>query len=65
VLGYADGNPGYIPPEAEFAHGGYEVDEAHRYYGFPATFAPDSIPRLLAAVERLTTPGQGSDPAAA
>ncbi len=55
VLGYADGNPGYIPPEAEFAHGGYEVDEAHRYYGVPATFAPDSIPRLLSAVERLTT----------
>ncbi len=56
VLGYADGNPGYIPPEAEFAHGGYEVDEAHRYYGFPATFAPDSVPRLLSAVDRLTAP---------
>lgn len=54
VLGYADGNPGYIPPEAEFPHGGYEVDEAHRYYGFPATFAPDSVPRLLSAVARLT-----------
>lgn len=54
VLGYADGNPGYIPPEAEFSHGGYEVDEAHRYYGFPATFAPDSIPRLLSAVAGLT-----------
>lgn len=57
VLAYADGNPGYIPPETEFAHGGYEVDEAHRYYGAPATFAPDSVPRLLSAVERLTTPG--------
>ncbi len=58
VLGYAEGNPGYIAPESEFAHGGYEIDEAHRYYGFPATFAPDSVPRLLAAVERLTARNQ-------
>jgi len=59
VLGYADGNPGYIPPEPEFAFGGYEVDEAHRYYGFPATFAPDSVSRLLSAVERLSADRQG------
>ena len=57
VLAYAEGNPGYIPPEAEFPHGGYEIDEAHRYYGFPATFAPDSVPRLLSAVERLAARG--------
>lgn len=62
VLGYADGNPGYIAPESEFAHGGYEIDEAHRYYGFPATFAPDSVPRLLSAVERLTARKQRSHP---
>lgn len=42
VIGFADDNPGYIPPESEFVHGGYEVDEAHRYYGLPATFAPGS-----------------------
>ena len=64
VLGYADGNPGYIPPEAEFASGGYEIDEAHRYYGFPATFAPDSVSRLLSVVEGLTARDAGGEPAA-
>ncbi|TNM63789.1 alkaline ceramidase [Aliirhizobium smilacinae] len=42
VIGFADDNPGYIPPASEFIHGGYEVDEAHRYYGLPMTFAPGS-----------------------
>ncbi|WEX08761.1 alkaline ceramidase [Chelativorans sp. AA-79] len=40
IAGFAEDNPGYIPPREEYAHGGYEVDEAHRYYGMPATFAP-------------------------
>lgn len=42
VIGFADDNPGYIPPASEFIHGGYEVDEAHRYYGLPMTFASGS-----------------------
>ncbi len=42
IVGFADDNPGYIPPASEFAYGGYEVDEAHRYYGLPMTFAPGS-----------------------
>jgi neutral ceramidase len=42
IIGFADDNPGYIPPAKEFIHGGYEVDEAHRYYGQSATFAPGS-----------------------
>ncbi|MFJ9033213.1 hypothetical protein ACIRQP_32800 [Streptomyces sp. NPDC102274] len=46
VIGYADGCPGYIPPAGEFAHGGYEVDEAHRYYGMPAPFAEGAAERL-------------------
>lgn len=59
VIGFADDNPGYIPPASEFRHGGYEVDEAHRYYGLPMTFAPGSAEALaacaieLAAKERL------------
>ncbi|MCP4385188.1 MAG: alkaline ceramidase [Hyphomicrobiales bacterium] len=52
VVGYADANPGYIPPASEFAHGGYEVDEAHRFYNRPATFAPGAAERL--AVEAVT-----------
>src|SRR5690606_4737093 len=40
IAGFAEDNPGYIPPREEYAFGGYEVEEAHRYYGQPAAFAP-------------------------
>lgn len=46
VIGYADGSPGYLPPAEEFPYGGYEVDEAHRYYGMPAPFAPGAAESL-------------------
>lgn len=46
LMAYADDNPGYIPPESEYRHGGYEIDEAHRFYGLGATFAPGSAERL-------------------
>jgi len=46
VIGYADGCPGYLPPAEEYRHGGYEVDEAHRYYGMPAPFAPGAAESL-------------------
>jgi neutral ceramidase len=49
----ADGVPGYIPPESEYPSGGYEVLEAHRYYGMPAAFAPGSAERLEAAAIAL------------
>jgi hypothetical protein len=32
-LGYSNGCYGYLPTKAEFPHGGYEVDDAYRYYG--------------------------------
>jgi neutral ceramidase len=53
VIGYADGSPGYLPPAEEFPYGGYEVDEAHRYYGMPAPFAPgaaESLTQLAAGL---------------
>lgn len=55
VIGFADDNPGYIPPASEFPHGGYEVDEAHRYYGLAATFAPGSAEALAARAIELAT----------
>lgn len=55
VIGFADDNPGYIPPASEFRHGGYEVDEAHRYYGLPATFAPGSAEALADYAVRLAS----------
>jgi len=53
VLGYSDGCPGYFPPREEYAHGGYEVDDAHRYYDMPAPFAPGAAERLVAVACRL------------
>ncbi|MCB1331943.1 MAG: hypothetical protein KDK28_21815 [Maritimibacter sp.] len=60
VLAYADDNPGYIPPRAEYPFGGYEVDEAHRFYGLPAGFAPGSAENLAeAARAALDASGAG------
>ena len=49
VVSLVDGVPGYIPPRDAFAVGGYEVAEAHRYYGLPAAFAPDAAEIVQAA----------------
>ena len=53
VLAYADDNPGYVPPRAEHAFGGYEVEEAHRFYGLPAGFAPGAAELLAGAALAL------------
>ncbi len=50
VVSLADGVPGYIPPREDYPAGGYEVAEAHRYYGLPAAFAPGSAEALADAV---------------
>jgi hypothetical protein len=55
IVGFADDNPGYIPPAGEFEFGGYEVDEAHRYYGLPMTFSPSSAEALAACAIALAT----------
>jgi neutral ceramidase len=66
VLGFADDNPGYIPPASEFPFGGYEVDDAHRYYGQPASFAPGSAEAIAQAaaeaVMALRTGTAGAKP---
>ena len=49
LLSYADDNPGYIPPMSDYAKGGYEVDEAHRFYGMGATVAPGVAEHLAKA----------------
>lgn len=52
ALGYANGCIGYLPTEAAFPLGGYEVDTAYRYYG-TLMVQPDSEARLLEAATRL------------
>ena len=63
VLCFADGTPGYIPPASEYSSGGYEVDEAHRFYGMPGSFAPGGAERLAAVAESLLgLPKQAAKP---
>ena len=53
LTGFCDDNPGYIPPRSEYQHGGYEVDEAHRFYGLGATVAPGCAEAIRDAVLAL------------
>lgn len=53
VLGYCDGVSGYLPTADEYEHGGYEVRDAHRYYGMPGPYAQGSAERLANAVISL------------
>ncbi|GGF27584.1 hypothetical protein GCM10011321_18740 [Youhaiella tibetensis] len=58
IADFAEDNPGYISPASEYSFGGYEVDEAHRYYGQPAGFAAGSAEALAgAAIALLATQG--------
>lgn len=50
VAGYCDGCPGYLPPSQEYVHSGYEVRDAHRYYGAPGPFAPGAAEALTRAL---------------
>lgn len=49
VVGYANGSPGYVPNRSTYEHGGYEVCEAHRFYGEPAALAPEAGEALVSA----------------
>jgi len=53
VLGYCDGVSGYLPTADEYESGGYEVCDAHRYYGMPGPYAQGSAERLADAAISL------------
>jgi neutral ceramidase len=53
TLAYANGTPGYIPHRSAYPEGGYEVEEAYRYYGYPACFAPEAGEALVEAAREL------------
>jgi hypothetical protein len=53
MLAYANGTPGYIPHRSAYPAGGYEVDDAYRYYAYPACFAPEAGEAVVAAACRL------------
>lgn len=52
VAGYTNGNIGYVPTEAAYAEGGYEVDTAIRWYG-TTMLAPQTEGVILAAAARV------------
>lgn len=47
IIGYANGNIGYIPTRSAYAHGGYEVETAHRFYRRPACVAPEAEDMII------------------
>lgn len=59
ALGYWEDCPGYLPSAKEYARGGYEVVDAHRYYGMPAPFAVGSLELIVDTVLTLgSTPDE-------
>jgi hypothetical protein len=42
VAAYSNGNMGYLPTRDQYPLGGYEVEHAHRYYGYPDCVAPEA-----------------------
>jgi neutral ceramidase len=67
VLGYANGNCGYVCPRAAYAEGGYEAERAHVFYG-GHRFRPGGLERLAteatALVRRELAPTRDASPAA-
>ena len=49
VAGWSNGLVGYTPTRRAMATGGYEVDDAYRWYGHPAAWDPISGDNLRAA----------------
>ncbi len=55
VVGYTNGNVGYLPPQSEILKGGYEVLEAHKYYDRPAHFTGEAEKNVrIASVELIS-----------
>jgi len=61
VVGYANGVVGYLAPRVVYDEGGYEIEDAYKYYGL-FRLAPDSYDRVydeaLALLQSLEMPPQ-------
>ena len=50
ILGYAAPLAGYLPTRQAMEDGGFEVQYSYRFFGHPATFAPDSERKVREAL---------------
>ncbi len=57
VLGYTNGNIGYVPTRAAYEQGGYEVETAHRFYGQPSCVAPEAGEMIVESAVALAARG--------
>jgi len=53
VCGYSGGSVGYIPTEEAFAEGGYEVEEAFKFYGLPAPLSPETEGKIYEVFDSM------------
>lgn len=53
VLGYTNNDIGYIPTRQAYAQGGYEINDAYKYYGYPAALAPEAGDLVRQGAARL------------
>jgi neutral ceramidase len=53
VIGYSNGNSGYIPHRSAYESGGYEVAEAYRFYNYSSAFAPEAGEMLVEEALRM------------
>jgi hypothetical protein len=54
-VSYAAPIVGYVPDQDSMDKGGYEVDDAWRFYRHPAPFARDSEGRIVETVRSLVS----------
>lgn len=62
AFGYANGCPGYLPSADAYDDGGYEVEDAHRYYGVPAPFRRGTAEAVVAEAVLAARAARGSTP---
>jgi hypothetical protein len=60
--GYCGGSLGYMPTESAFSEGGYEVESAYRFYGYPAALASGTEARLYSIFDEMKTTLEKENP---
>lgn len=59
IAGYTNGNIGYLPTTEQYPRGGYEVEQAHVYYGYPGVVAPGTAEQMARVAVDLSKQMRG------